>query len=40
MVLSKAVSESDMSVHSTFASRYVRSSLPRQVPIPPLCSCS
>jgi len=29
MVLSKAVSESDMSVHSTFASRYVRSSLPR-----------
>uniref|UniRef100_A0A0E0KB07 Glutamate decarboxylase n=1 Tax=Oryza punctata TaxID=4537 RepID=A0A0E0KB07_ORYPU len=29
MVLSKAVSESDMSVHSTFASRYVRASLPR-----------
>ncbi|XP_062216280.1 glutamate decarboxylase 1-like isoform X1 [Phragmites australis] len=29
MVLTKAVSESDMSVHSTFASRYVRSSLPR-----------
>nr|CAB3496551.1 unnamed protein product [Digitaria exilis] len=31
MVLSKTVSESDISVHSTFASRYVRASLPRQV---------
>ncbi|XP_060186552.1 glutamate decarboxylase isoform X1 [Lycium barbarum] len=29
MVLSKAASESDVSVHSTFASRYVRTSLPR-----------
>ncbi|KAL6596308.1 hypothetical protein ACP70R_047672 [Stipagrostis hirtigluma subsp. patula] len=29
MVLSKVVSERDISVHSTFASRYVRSSLPR-----------
>ncbi|XP_031497355.1 glutamate decarboxylase 1-like [Nymphaea colorata] len=29
MVLSKTASESDVSVHSTFASRYVRSSLPR-----------
>ncbi|KAK4747614.1 hypothetical protein SAY87_014200 [Trapa incisa] len=29
MVLSKASSESDVSVHSTFASRYVRTSLPR-----------
>ncbi|PIA64015.1 hypothetical protein AQUCO_00201363v1 [Aquilegia coerulea] len=29
MVLSKTSSESDISVHSTFASRYVRSSLPR-----------
>ncbi|KAL2333206.1 hypothetical protein Fmac_014419 [Flemingia macrophylla] len=30
MVLSKTASESDVSVHSTFASRYVRTSLPRQ----------
>ncbi|KAJ8526264.1 hypothetical protein K7X08_028741 [Anisodus acutangulus] len=29
MVLSKTASESDVSVHSTFASRYVRTSLPR-----------
>ncbi|KAJ8540401.1 hypothetical protein K7X08_030320 [Anisodus acutangulus] len=29
MVLSKAASENDLSVHSTFASRYVRVSLPR-----------
>ncbi|CAA7053916.1 unnamed protein product [Microthlaspi erraticum] len=29
MVLSHAASESDVSVHSTFASRYVRTSLPR-----------
>ncbi|KAJ6960764.1 hypothetical protein NC653_038707 [Populus alba x Populus x berolinensis] len=29
MVLSKTASESDVSVHSTFASRYVRASLPR-----------
>nr|GMD21798.1 Glutamate decarboxylase 1 [Ipomoea batatas] len=29
MVLSKTASQSDVSVHSTFASRYVRSSLPR-----------
>ncbi|XP_006352388.1 glutamate decarboxylase [Solanum tuberosum] len=29
MVLSKIASESDMSIHSTFASRYVRTSLPR-----------
>ncbi|XP_055828188.1 glutamate decarboxylase [Solanum dulcamara] len=29
MVLSKIASESDVSVHSTFASRYVRTSLPR-----------
>ncbi|KAL5574051.1 hypothetical protein UlMin_023648 [Ulmus minor] len=29
MVLSKTTSESDVSVHSTFASRYVRTSLPR-----------
>ncbi|GMP92710.1 hypothetical protein CsSME_00042815 [Camellia sinensis var. sinensis] len=29
MVLSKTASESDISVHSTFASRYVRTSLPR-----------
>ncbi|KAJ9135647.1 hypothetical protein P3X46_032802 [Hevea brasiliensis] len=29
MVLSKIASESDVSVHSTFASRYVRESLPR-----------
>ncbi|KAL5570703.1 hypothetical protein UlMin_020300 [Ulmus minor] len=29
MVLSKTSSESDVSVHSTFASRYVRTSLPR-----------
>ncbi|KAM3217976.1 glutamate decarboxylase 4 [Capsicum annuum] len=29
MVLSKTTSESDVSVHSTFASRYVRASLPR-----------
>ncbi|PON74991.1 Pyridoxal phosphate-dependent decarboxylase [Parasponia andersonii] len=29
MVLSKTVSQSDVSVHSTFASRYVRTSLPR-----------
>ncbi|KAB5560813.1 hypothetical protein DKX38_005770 [Salix brachista] len=29
MVLSKTSSESDVSVHSTFASRYVRASLPR-----------
>ncbi|KAG6397589.1 hypothetical protein SASPL_143758 [Salvia splendens] len=29
MVLSKAASQSDVSVHSTFASRYVRHSLPR-----------
>ncbi|KAF9624737.1 hypothetical protein IFM89_013275 [Coptis chinensis] len=29
MVLSKAASESDVSIHSTFASRYVRTSLPR-----------
>ncbi|OWM76690.1 hypothetical protein CDL15_Pgr009255 [Punica granatum] len=29
MVLSKTASESDVSVHSTFASRYVRSSFPR-----------
>ncbi|XP_048573846.1 glutamate decarboxylase 1 [Triticum urartu] len=29
MVLSRAVSDTDVSVHSTFASRYVRSSLPR-----------
>lgn len=29
MVLSKISSESDVSIHSTFASRYVRSSLPR-----------
>uniref|UniRef100_A0A5B6ZAS0 Glutamate decarboxylase n=1 Tax=Davidia involucrata TaxID=16924 RepID=A0A5B6ZAS0_DAVIN len=29
MVLSKAASESDVSIHCTFASRYVRSSLPR-----------
>ncbi|KAH7570791.1 hypothetical protein JRO89_XS05G0190900 [Xanthoceras sorbifolium] len=29
MVLSKTASESDVSVHSTFASRYVRNSLPR-----------
>ncbi|KAK2973158.1 hypothetical protein RJ640_009581 [Escallonia rubra] len=29
MVLSKAASQSDVSVHSTFASRYVRASLPR-----------
>ncbi|KAG6392670.1 hypothetical protein SASPL_146894 [Salvia splendens] len=29
MVLSKTASESDVSVHSTFASRYVRHSLPR-----------
>ncbi|CAN1312676.1 Glutamate decarboxylase 4, partial [Linum perenne] len=29
MVLSKMASESDISVHSTFASRYVRESLPR-----------
>ncbi|XP_050229961.1 glutamate decarboxylase 1 [Mercurialis annua] len=29
MVLSKTVSESDVSVHSTFASRYVRAPLPR-----------
>ncbi|WMV31443.1 hypothetical protein MTR67_024828 [Solanum verrucosum] len=29
MVISKAASESDLSVHSTFASRYVRVSLPR-----------
>ncbi|XP_023767460.1 glutamate decarboxylase [Lactuca sativa] len=29
MVLSKAVSESDASLHSTFASRYVRTCLPR-----------
>ncbi|KAK2998585.1 hypothetical protein RJ639_024154 [Escallonia herrerae] len=29
MVLSKAASQSDVSVHSTFASRYVRTSLPR-----------
>ncbi|CAL1402746.1 unnamed protein product [Linum trigynum] len=32
MVLSKISSQSDVSVHSTFASRYVRESLPR----PPL----
>ncbi|KAL5721661.1 glutamate decarboxylase [Ranunculus cassubicifolius] len=31
MVLTKTVSESDVSVHSTFASRYVRTSLPRFV---------
>ncbi|KAM3314636.1 hypothetical protein ACQJBY_033441 [Aegilops geniculata] len=29
MVLSRAASDTDVSVHSTFASRYVRSSLPR-----------
>ncbi|KAJ1410526.1 Pyridoxal phosphate-dependent decarboxylase [Sesbania bispinosa] len=29
MVLSKTVSHLDVSVHSTFASRYVRASLPR-----------
>ncbi|KAJ3672842.1 hypothetical protein LUZ60_006216 [Juncus effusus] len=29
MVLSKTASESDVSIHSTFASRYVRTSLPR-----------
>ncbi|KAE9594427.1 hypothetical protein Lal_00001091 [Lupinus albus] len=29
MVLSKTISDSDVSVHSTFASRYVRTSLPR-----------
>ncbi|XP_078444849.1 glutamate decarboxylase 4 [Wolffia australiana] len=29
MVISKTASESDVSVHSTFASRYVRNSLPR-----------
>ncbi|KAH7557019.1 hypothetical protein JRO89_XS11G0030100 [Xanthoceras sorbifolium] len=29
MVLSKAASDSDVSIHSTFASRYVRTSLPR-----------
>ncbi|KAI9169560.1 hypothetical protein LWI28_014060 [Acer negundo] len=29
MVLSKTASESDVSIHSTFASRYVRNSLPR-----------
>ncbi|XP_022858859.1 glutamate decarboxylase [Olea europaea var. sylvestris] len=29
MVLSKASSQSDVSIHSTFASRYVRNSLPR-----------
>ncbi|XP_015879672.3 glutamate decarboxylase [Ziziphus jujuba] len=29
MVLSKTFSESDVSIHSTFASRYVRTSLPR-----------
>ncbi|KAF3550917.1 hypothetical protein DY000_02000715 [Brassica cretica] len=29
MVLSHAASDSDVSVHSTFASRYVRTSLPR-----------
>ncbi|KAK4717134.1 hypothetical protein R3W88_015472 [Solanum pinnatisectum] len=29
MVISKAASESDLSIHSTFASRYVRVSLPR-----------
>ncbi|KAI3431181.1 uncharacterized protein J3R85_007907 [Psidium guajava] len=29
MVLSKTASQSDVSIHSTFASRYVRSSLPR-----------
>ncbi|KAG5064245.1 hypothetical protein JHK85_005428 [Glycine max] len=29
MVLSKTASETDVSVHSTFASRYVRTSLPR-----------
>ncbi|KAL0462894.1 UNVERIFIED_CONTAM: Glutamate decarboxylase, partial [Sesamum latifolium] len=29
MVLSKTASQSDVSVHSTFASRYVRDSLPR-----------
>ncbi|PSS26826.1 Glutamate decarboxylase [Actinidia chinensis var. chinensis] len=29
MVISKTASDSDVSVHSTFASRYVRSSLPR-----------
>ncbi|XP_058108453.1 glutamate decarboxylase 1-like [Magnolia sinica] len=29
MVLSKTASESDVSIHSTFASRYVRDSLPR-----------
>ncbi|GFP82387.1 glutamate decarboxylase 1 [Phtheirospermum japonicum] len=29
MVLSRAVSQSDVSIHSTFASRYVRDSLPR-----------
>lgn len=31
MVLSKTASESDVSIHSTFASRYVRTSLPRSV---------
>ncbi|XP_059659152.1 glutamate decarboxylase 4-like isoform X2 [Cornus florida] len=31
MVLTKVGSESDVSVHSTFASRYVRSSLPRSM---------
>ncbi|RZC68539.1 hypothetical protein C5167_033942 [Papaver somniferum] len=29
MVLSKTASDSDVSIHSTFASRYVRTSLPR-----------
>ncbi|XP_021911590.1 glutamate decarboxylase-like [Carica papaya] len=29
MVLSKTASEADLSLHSTFASRYVRTSLPR-----------
>ena len=32
MVLSRASSYTDVSVHSTFASRYVRASLPRCVP--------
>ncbi|KAK4275011.1 hypothetical protein QN277_018156 [Acacia crassicarpa] len=31
MVLSKTSSQTDVSVHSTFASRYVRASLPRFV---------
>nr|ADQ43188.1 glutamate decarboxylae 4 [Schrenkiella parvula] len=32
MVLSKTASESDVSIHSTFASRYVRNSLPFEMP--------